>query len=154
MRLKIRRYSAKDHPRVMELHVLGLEQFQSNSRRGAWDADVDDIEGAYFGKDGEFLVGELEGEVVAMGGFRRKDERTAEVKRVRVHPGHQRRGFGQAILSELEHRARSLGYSVLFLDTTLSMVPAQKLYLKNGFVEVGREKDGRFQMILYEKALA
>lgn len=153
MTLLIRRYLETDHARVMELHVLGLEQFDAGSPRGSWDADLDDISRAYLSDGGEFLVGELDGEVVAMGGFRRKTDESAELKRLRVHPDHQGRGFGQAILTELERRARSLGYTSILLDTLPAMAPARSLYSKNGFVQTGTKKAGRFEAILYEKSL-
>ena len=153
MAFLIRRYVKADHARVLELHVLGLKQFDAESPRGSWDADVDAIEEFYLSKKGEFLVGELDGEVVAMGGFWRKTEKMAELKRMRVHPEHQRRGYGQAILTELEKRAKSMGYSSMFLDTLPIMAPARRLYTKNGFVQTGTKKIGRFEAILYEKAL-
>lgn len=150
---QIRRYLPPDHARVMELHVLGLEQFGVNAPHGEWDADMNDIEGEYLSEGGDFLVGEVNGHVVAMGALRRKDSTTAEVKRMRVHPDHQARGYGQAILDELTERAKALGYSRLVLDTTSRMLPAQKLYLKNGFVEVAREKRRTLEIIFFEKNL-
>jgi ribosomal protein S18 acetylase RimI-like enzyme len=153
MAFLIRRYAEADHSKVLELHILGLRQFEADSPRGSWDADIDDIEGVYLSKKGEFLVGELDGEVVAMGGFWRKTEKMAELKRMRVHPEYQRRGFGQAILAELERRAKAMGYSSMFLDTLPIMTPARRLYTKNGFVQTGTKKVGRFEAILYEKTL-
>jgi ribosomal protein S18 acetylase RimI-like enzyme len=152
MAFSIRRYVEADHTRVLELHILGMEQFDARSPRGSWDADVDDIESVYLKNKGEFLVGELDGEVVAMGGFRRKTDKVAELKRMRVHPKCQRQGFGQAILAELEKRARSLGYTSFLLDTLPTMAPARRLYSKNGLVQTGTKKVGRFEAILYEKA--
>jgi ribosomal protein S18 acetylase RimI-like enzyme len=149
----IRRYVKADHARVLELHLLGLKQFDAESPRGKWDADIDDIEGVYLSDKGEFLVGELDDEVVAMGGFWRKTEKMAELKRMRVDPKYQRRGFGQAILTELEKRAKAMGYSSMFLDTLPIMAPARRLYTKNGFAQTGTKKVGRFEAILYEKNL-
>ena len=153
MAFLIRRYVEADHAKVLELHVLGLKQFDAESPRGKWDADVDDIEGVYLSNKGEFLVGELEGVVVAMGGFWRKTEKVAELKRMRVDPRFQKRGFGQAILTELEKLAKAMGYSSMFLDTLPIMAPARRLYTKNGFMQTGTKKIGRFDAILYEKAL-
>jgi GNAT superfamily N-acetyltransferase len=82
---------------------------------------------------------------------------------MRVVPAFQGRGYGQLILNELEARARALGYRILHLDTSILQLPAQKLYMKNGFQEVGRDSyqqetgDGTYQqleVILYEKRLA
>ncbi len=153
MALSIRRYIKADHAKVVELHVLGLKQFEADSPRGSWDADVDDIEGVYLSNKGEFLVGEIDGEVVAIGGFRRKTEKVAELKRMRVHPKYQQRGFGQAILTELETRAKSLGYSSMLLDTLPTMAPARHLYTKNGYAQTGTKRVGGFEAILYEKNL-
>ena len=152
-RLRIRRYTPADHQRVVDLHIAGLEQFGVKAPHGSWDADLDDIEGVYLSKGGDFLVGEIDGKVVAMGGFRRKSDTTAEVKRMRVSLDHQARGLGQSILDELTLRARALGYSKLCLDTTARMVPAQKLYKKNGFFEVGRETIDDLEVIFYEKEI-
>jgi len=57
------------------------------------------------------------------------------------------------MLSELEIRARSRGYTTLHLHTSTVQLTAQKLYEKHGYHEVGREKHQQFENILYEKAL-
>jgi len=41
----------------------------------------------------------------------------------------------------------------LHLDTSVVQVPAQKLYEKNGFREVGRDSYHQLEVILYEKQL-
>lgn len=89
--------------------ALGLGQHGVKPIPGPWDKDLNDIENIYL-KGGDFIVGELEGKVIAMGAFKRKDEEAAEIKRMRVHPDFQGRGFGQAILEELEKRAKKMGY--------------------------------------------
>jgi ribosomal protein S18 acetylase RimI-like enzyme len=151
-RLSIRRYRAKDHEQVVALHRLALEQVGLFIRSGPWDSDLDDIKGVYL-KSGEFLVGEYERHIVAMGAFRRTSPERAELKRMRVHPDFQRRGYGQAILDALEKRAREMGYATLHLDTAVKQVAAQELYLKNGYQETGRTVLGGFDAILYEKRL-
>ena len=58
--------------------------------------------------------------------------------------------------TELEARARTLGYQTLHLDTSVVQLPAQKLYEKNGYREVGRDmygEHGQLEVILYEKQL-
>ena len=88
-----------------------------------------------------------------MGGLHRTSEERAEIKRMRVHSDYQGRGLGQLILSELEGRARALGYKTLHLDTSVLQVPAQRLYEKNGYHEVGRDVYQGLEVILYEKEL-
>ena len=152
-RLFVRRYRESDHDAIWTLHVLGLEQFGANAGHGPWDDDLHDVRHAYLENRGEFLVGECGGRIVAMGALRLISPERAEIKRMRVHPEFQRRGFGRAILEALEARARVLGYTTLRLDTTVHQVPAQRLYLKSGFHEVGRTKLGGLDSILYEKTI-
>ncbi len=142
-----------DHDAVAELHVLALGQVGIRVVRGRWDSDLDNIETAYLSA-GEFLVGELDGRLVAMGALRRTSEGRAEVKRMRVSPDCQGRGYGQAILSALDERARDLGYNCLHLDSAVRMQAARHLYEKNGYLEVGRTVIGGIDAVLYEKVMA
>lgn len=152
--LHIRRYRDSDHDAVWALHNLALLEVGAHAGSGPWDDDLQHIESVYLEDGGEFLVGTCDGNIVAMGALKRTSPERAEIKRMRVHPDYQRRGFGQAILTRLESRARKLGYRVLHLDTTTLQHAAQKLYIKNGYKEVGRGAYGKFEIILYEKQLA
>ena len=149
----LRRYTPADQQTVEYLHVHAMQQTGAYLGRGPWDDDVYAIEATYLDRGGEFLIGEEDGVFVAMGAFRRTNTERAEIKRMRVAPAYQGRGFGQRILSELEARARAMGYRTLHLDTGIVQVPAQKLYEKNGYVEVGRDIYGQVEVILYEKHL-
>jgi len=132
------------------------------------DPDLEDIEGTYLEADGEFIVGECDGKIVAMGAYNspsfyydeiRGDlpDHTVEITRMRVDPAYQGRGFGESIYDELERRARSSDIERLVLDTTLRQAAARNLYEKKDFREVIREEadlDGEeFTMIFYEKKL-
>jgi GNAT superfamily N-acetyltransferase len=158
----LRRYMPADQEAVEDLHVSAIQQTGAYLGRGPWDDDVYAIEETYLHNGGEFLVGECNGRLVAMGALKRTGPKRAEIKRMRVYPEYQRCGYGQRILEELEACARVLGYQVLHLDTSLLQLPAQKLYEKNGFREVGRDiyqqQTGRdtfqpLEVILYEKQL-
>lgn len=149
----LRRYTPADRKAVEHLHVYAIQQTGAYLGRGPWDDDVYTIEEAYLNKQGEFLIGECDGIFVAMGAFRRTSPHRAEIKRMRVHPAYQGRGFGQIILNELEARARAMGYTTLHLDTSVMQLAAQRLYEKNDFREVGRDRYQNIEVILYEKQL-
>ncbi|GAC1370320.1 MAG: GNAT family N-acetyltransferase [Ktedonobacteraceae bacterium] len=149
----LRRYRPADQEAVEYLHVHAIQQTGAYLGRGPWDDDVYAIEEAYLNNQGEFLIGEWDGIFVAMGALHRTSPERAEIKRMRVHSNYQGRGFGQLILSELETHARALGYKTLHLDTSVLQVPAQKLYEKNGYREVGRDRYQDLEVILYEKQL-
>ncbi len=149
--IEIRRYLAGDHDAVCALHKTALLAAGAPFSSGPWDADLDQIQTVYMDNGGEFFVGTLQGRVVAMGALMRTGPGEAQIRRMRVHPDVQRRGFGQAIYGALEKRARELGYSRLHLDTSIVQVQAQRFYLKNGFREFRRGKLGVVDSIFYEK---
>jgi GNAT superfamily N-acetyltransferase len=153
--LKIRRYRWSDLDAVWSLHQIGLAQVGLAPGDGVYyDDDFPRITEVYLAAGGEFLVGEVGGcGIVAMGGLRRLDDQTAEMCRLRVHPDHQRRGYGQQIMRELEDRARGLGYSLLRGDTTLRQAAAVELYRKSGWRELRREVRGDVVVLYGEKRL-
>ena len=151
--LEIRRYESSDYDEVWNLHVSGLQNVGAYLGNGPWDDDLYNIEDAYLYNRSEFLIGIYEGRIVAMGAFRKTSEELAEIKRMRVHSDFQDRGFGQIILDELETRALALGYTKLHLDTSVVQIAAQKLYMKNGFKETGREVHRGLECILFEKSI-
>src|SRR5690242_10036061 len=136
----LRRYTPADQKAVEQLHVQAMQQTGAYLGRGPWDDDVYAIEAVYLKHQGEFLIGEYDGLFVAMVALKHTNPHHAEIKRMRVQADYQGRGYGQIILEELEARARALGYRTLHLDTSILQLPAQKLYEKNGFREVGRDK--------------
>jgi GNAT superfamily N-acetyltransferase len=97
----IRQYQPADWRTVIDLHKLALEQVGAYSEDRDIDEDLNNIEDRYLQNEGESLVGESEGGVIAIGVLSRTTKSRAEIKRMRVHPDHQRCGFGQAILSVL-----------------------------------------------------
>ena len=149
----LRRYTPEDMDAVEFLHVFAAQKVGAYLGRGPWDDDIYAIEKHYLDNDGEFLLGEIEGCLVAMGAFRRTSPMRAEIKYMRVHPDYQGQGLGQRILSELEARARARGYTILHLHTSTVQIAAQKLYEKYGFREVERGVFQGFQTIAYEKTL-
>jgi ribosomal protein S18 acetylase RimI-like enzyme len=149
--LELRRFDDADAQAVLE--------FEDRARAGAdlgSGSAVEDprsIRSAYLQDGGEFLVGRLDGRVVATGGLRHVTAAVAEIGRMRVHPRFQRRGFGRIVLAHLEDRARVLGYAKLRLDTAVTQTAAQALYQGQGYRAVGRGLLAGLQVIYYEKRL-
>src|SRR5437870_887208 len=114
--LAIRQYREDDQALVWSLHNEALEKTGAHAGKGPWDDDLLEIRKCYIDSGGEFLVGTLEGEIIAMGALRRVNATTGEIKRMRVAPQFQGCGYGTEILMALEQRARELGISRLILD--------------------------------------
>ena len=151
--LLIRRYEGADRDAVWDLHNLALVGTGAHAGNGPWDDDLHDIRSAHLDAGGEFLVGVRAGRVVAMGALCRIDAGCVEMKRIRVDPAFQRRGFGRAMLQALERRAAELGYAAVRLDTTTAQVAALRFYQTEGYRETGRGVAGGFDTVLFEKRL-
>jgi GNAT superfamily N-acetyltransferase len=160
--LTIRRYAPADHEAVCALHVDALAATGGFAGRGPWDADLDDIERGYL-RDGEFLVGHESGQLLAMGALRPvpssspcfapdQSGRAAEIKRMRVRPGHQGHGHGTAILGALLTRASELGYEVAVLDTVAGSA-AEGFYTRHGFGVTGHTVYLGFDVVLMSISL-
>ena len=152
--MQIRQYRASDHATVVALHVSALGATGALARRGPWDDDLDAVEATYLRAGGDFLVGEIADRVVAMGALRRKTASVVEIKRMRVQPELQRRGYGGAMLNALLERASDLGFTEVVLDTTTRQQPAISFYIKHGFIEMGRESREEMEMVFFWRLLS
>lgn len=150
--MRLRRYRWSDRDAVWELHRTCLAQVGIIAGDGVYyEDDMPCITEIYLADRGEFLVGEVDGRIMAMGALRRVDDETAEVCRLRVHPDFQRRGFATRVLEALEEAASRLGYTWLRGDTTLAQGAALELYRKFGWQEVRREQQGGLVVVYGEK---
>jgi GNAT superfamily N-acetyltransferase len=85
---------------------------------------------------GRFVVGYLDIDAVAMGGVRRIDTDTVEIKRMYVVPEHRGRGLSRVVLAHLESLARDLGASRVLLETGQQQPEAMRLYETSGYERV------------------
>jgi ribosomal protein S18 acetylase RimI-like enzyme len=92
---------------------------------------------------GAFLVGYLNEEAVAMGGWRfrtpgvpRVARRPAEIRRMYVRECVRGRGFARLVLAALEASAAAAGADWMLLETGQPQVAAIGLYRSSGYVDV------------------
>lgn len=62
------------------------------------------------------------------------------ISNVAVSPDRRREGIADVLLTELYARAKAKKLSFLTLEVRESNIPAQSLYKKHGYTEVGRRK--------------
>ena len=62
------------------------------------------------------------------------------ISNVAVSPDRRREGIADMLLTELYARAKAKKLSFLTLEVRESSIPAQSLYKKHGYTEVGRRK--------------
>ena len=149
----IREYIAGDREGVLDLHRLAMEAIGIYGHEPHWNEDLDTIETTYGGERGIFLVGTINGKIVAMGAYKRTAPGHAEIKRMRVMPGMQGKGLGKKIYTELEKRAVKSGIRQFTLETSALQENAQSLYLSVGFKKTGKVEIDGSACILYEKDL-
>jgi GNAT superfamily N-acetyltransferase len=94
---------------------------------------------------GAFLVGYLDEEAVAMGGWRfrtpgvpRVARRPAEIRRMFVRERVRGRGFARLVLAALEASAAAADADWMLLETGQPQVAAVGLYRSSGYVDVER----------------
>lgn len=82
---------------------------------------------------GWFIVGYIGTRAVAMGGLRRYDDETFEIKRMYVGPEFRGRGFSRVVLARLEELAHELGANRVILETGQRQPEAIRLYETSGY---------------------
>ena len=151
--LWIRPYRSADHAAVVELNRYGLAAAGVPPGGDAYPGDLADDAALYRRPGSALLVGELDGAVVAMGALVPVDGDVCELRRMRVEPAYQRRGYGRAMLTALENLADRYGYRRALLLTGPAQHPAVDLYLSAGYVECGREHVGPLPQVRLGKDL-
>jgi putative acetyltransferase len=123
-----------DHPAVRELLVLHrTEALASTPADNAHALDLSGLSApgvTFFAAwDGDTLLG--------MAAIRELDAGHAELKSMRTHPAHLRRGVARALLDHLLAVARARGYRRLSLETGTAPMfdAANRLYERAGFTD-------------------
>jgi GNAT superfamily N-acetyltransferase len=128
------------HPDVRAL----VEQVQAEYTVRYGGPDETPLDPAMFDPpSGSFFVGYVEGEPVAMGGWRFRADVAAfgapavtEIKRMYVAPRARRRGLARRVLGHLEATARVAGAAAMVLETGIEQPEAIALYVSSGYTPV------------------
>lgn len=163
-RLAVRPARDADAERVRALHRAALAPTGTDPSDLPDRGELDAPAAAYDGPGSAFLVGELDGEVVAMGALRPAEPGgddtgdagsagpVGELKWMRVAPDHQGAGHGRTLLEALEAEARDRGYARLLAETARRQGSAS-FYARHGYDEVARRRYGGYELVTLEKAL-
>lgn len=101
-----------------------------------------------------YVVATSDGQPVAYGGIRPVlDDRTAEIKRMWVHPDWRGAGLGARMLRHLETLAAARGYRRVVLDTNGSLHEAIAMYERAGYERVERYNDNPYAEAFFAKPL-
>ena len=126
-------------------------RFGSGFDPGRTDATADTS--ALRAPNGTFVVMSSDAEPIGCGGIQRFDDRTAEIKRMWVHPDWRGCGLGSRLLTRLEHAARGLGRTRVVLDTNETLREAIAMYRRCGYEAIDRYNDNPYAHHWYAKEL-
>ncbi len=141
----------KDNPEAMELlEELSQALMNITGASGQNSFTLEDMDEA---RSCFVLVTNQDGKAVGCGAIRAISQEIAEVKRVYAKEKGQH--IGTDILTYLEEKAKSLGFTALWLETRAKNNQAVSFYLKKGYVI--RENYGKYagnnQAVCFEKLL-
>ncbi|GAB3276848.1 GNAT family N-acetyltransferase [Parasphingorhabdus pacifica] len=139
MRIEIVAY---EHPEAQRL----VEKVQQEYVVRYGESDITPVRAEEFSTPrGLFLLGYLDGEAVASGGWRIRDgdepgfeNGDVELKRMYVVPEARGRGLSRVMLAELEAAAARAGCSRILLETGTRQPEAIALYRSSGYVEIAK----------------
>jgi GNAT superfamily N-acetyltransferase len=152
--MRLIRYRPEYREPMLALHRSAVEGFALGMSQQEDEADLMAIEQVYLGCGGEFLLGLLDERLVAMGGFKRLSETSAELRRMRVERALQGQGHGARLLQELELRAAQSGIRILSLETARRRPLTLEFYRKHGYQETGQGAYGAVETVQFSKRIA
>lgn len=103
---------------------------------------------------GGYVVGWIDGQPVAGGGFKRLDDEACEIKRMYVSPSHRGSGLGVHLLTALEEAAASIGYRLARLDTGPRQPRVARMYRDAGYRDVDNFNGNPLATFFGEKEIA
>jgi GNAT superfamily N-acetyltransferase len=138
---------------MLALHRSAIVGFTLGMSQQEDEADLVTIEQVYLRDGGEFLIGFINERLVAMGGFKRLTDTSAELRRMRIERELQGRGYGTQLLRELERLAFQSGIRTLCLETARRRPLTLEFYRKHGYQETGQGFYGEVETVRFSKTL-
>ncbi len=115
-----------------------------------FDKELAELPGAYAPPQGRLYIIENEGEPIGCIALRpMKEVGVCEMKRLYLRDNVRGHGIGRKLAERIIADARTIGYSLMKLDTLEQMTAARGLYLKLGFRVVPAYYDNPLPNVVY-----
>ena len=147
------RYRSDYQEPILALHRSAIEGFTLGMSQQQDEADLVAIDQVYLRAGGEFLIGFINEKLVAMGGFQRLTDTSAELRRMRIERGLQGQGYGTKLLCELERLAFQAGIRTICLAVARQRPLTLAFYRKHGYREAGSGLYGQVETVRCSKPL-
>jgi GNAT superfamily N-acetyltransferase len=149
--MKIFEYHSKFRERVMELDLEALKIISDL-------ADIESIvkmdwQSNILNNQGEIFLLEYNNEIIGVGGYLPKTNKLVELKKLRIDSRFQGQGFGRILLSFIEQKIKSKGYSKIFLDTSKRRPKTLQFYQNNGYMKINERSSNNIELVDYMKSI-
>jgi putative acetyltransferase len=123
-----------DREQVKDLVFTALAEYSLKPAPDATDADIDDIEQAYFARGGTFRVLETaDGAIIGAYGLYPMEDGSCELRKMYLRRDYRGQGLGKHLLDDALADARRLGFTHVVLETASVLKEAIALYESYGF---------------------
>jgi putative acetyltransferase len=146
----IRKFESKDQVSAKALIYAGLKEYFGFIDE-TLNPDLEDIALSFQG--GCFLVGEVDDEIVATGGYKPFDDQTVKIERVSIHSNFRRLGYASQLASAIVAEAKKTGYQRVVLETTSDWERAVQFWLRNGFRITHVDDSGEWSETWFEREI-
>jgi putative acetyltransferase len=119
-----------------ERHVQDIHLIDAYFDVREFEEELASLPGEYAPPDGALLLAHHEDAPTGCVALRRIDAAVCEMKRMFVYPRFHGKGVGRALGEAIIREAKSRGYSVMRLDTSVRQMEAQHLYASLGFKRI------------------
>jgi ribosomal protein S18 acetylase RimI-like enzyme len=146
--VRVRSFCAGDLPACQRLFIDGL--LGGKIAEGDTGFDISDIDSAYMKcPGGHFWIAEApDGEIIGMVGVQQHEPGVGEIRRLRVHANHRRKGVGSALMEAALRFCQKNDCLKVTLDTFMEREPAVNLFKKFRF-HPGRTKRVQGKELVY-----
>ena len=140
MKFEIRKIINKDNPRVKEVLISVMKEFDVPENGTALsDPELNDMFGSYKHNKSIYLVVVVDKEIFGGAGISMlngQKKNICELQKMYFLPNIRRLGIGSKLISICLDFAKKSEYKYCYIETMYNMINAQNLYKKNGFVEL------------------
>ena len=116
-----------------ERHIQDLQLIDEYFDTAAFDEELRTLPGEYAPPRGRLLLATVGQQPAGCVALRSIDSEYCEMKRMFVYPSFHGQGAGLALARRLIENARTAGYRVMRLDTSIRQAEAKGLYARLGF---------------------
>ena len=114
-------------------HVEDLDLIDAYFDATAFENELASLPGKYAPPGGHLLLALYDGQPAGCVALRQMDAQACEMKRMFVYPQYHGKGIGRALAEALIQEARTIGYTSMWLDTSIRQKEALGLYQSLGF---------------------